>query len=73
MRMMLRIAIALALIFPIRTSLADISGLPRIIDGDTIEISGERIRLHGIDAPESSQSCIDVRSSDIFLLADREI
>ncbi len=34
-----------------------INGKPRIIDGDTIEISGKRIRLHGIDAPESKQKC----------------
>ncbi len=35
----------------------DITGKPRIIDGNTIEISSERIRLHGIDAPESKQKC----------------
>ena len=34
-----------------------ITGKPRIIDGDTIEITNERIRLHGIDAPESKQTC----------------
>jgi endonuclease YncB( thermonuclease family) len=28
-----------------------------VIDGDTIEIHGTRIRLHGIDAPESRQEC----------------
>ena len=60
MRIILRITFALALVLTIKTSLADISGLPRIIDGDTIEISGERIRLHGIDAPETRQSCIGV-------------
>jgi endonuclease YncB( thermonuclease family) len=37
--------------------LADITGKPRIIDGDTIEVAGERIRLNGIDAPESKQTC----------------
>ncbi len=37
---------------------ADITGKPRIIDGDTLEIAGERIRLHGIDAPESEQTCV---------------
>jgi endonuclease YncB( thermonuclease family) len=27
------------------------------VDGDTIDIQGTRIRLHGIDAPELSQQC----------------
>ncbi|MGI9420593.1 MAG: thermonuclease family protein [Geminicoccaceae bacterium] len=30
-------------------------GRPRVIDGDTLEIRGERIRLFGIDAPELGQ------------------
>ncbi len=34
------------------------AGIPRVIDGDTIEVHGQRIRLHGIDAPESAQRCI---------------
>ncbi len=41
-----------------RPTLADITGPARIIDGDTIDIAGERIRLHGIDAPESGQTCV---------------
>ncbi len=36
---------------------ADLIGQASIIDGDTIEIHGIRIRLFGIDAPESSQLC----------------
>jgi endonuclease YncB( thermonuclease family) len=36
---------------------ADIVGVASVVDGDTIEIHGARIRLHGIDAPESAQRC----------------
>ena len=44
-----------ALLNPAR---ADVIGEARIIDGDTIQVSGERVRLLGIDAPESRQSCM---------------
>jgi endonuclease YncB( thermonuclease family) len=35
----------------------DLKGKPRIVDGDTIWIGPTKIRLHGIDAPESRQTC----------------
>jgi hypothetical protein len=35
----------------------DLTGTPSIIDGDTLEIHGARIRLWGIDAPETDQFC----------------
>jgi len=47
------------LFFSVTTSWADVTGKPRVIDGDTIEIAGERIRLHGIDTPEVNQTCLD--------------
>lgn len=34
-----------------------ISGPARIIDGDSLEVAGIRIRLFGIDAPEMKQTC----------------
>jgi endonuclease YncB( thermonuclease family) len=32
-----------------------LTGPARVIDGDTIVVNGERVRLHGIDAPELDQ------------------
>ncbi len=36
---------------------AEIIGVPKIIDGDTIHIKSYKIRLEGIDAPEMKQKC----------------
>ena len=30
---------------------------PRVVDGDTLDMAGQRVRLQGIDAPESAQAC----------------
>ena len=45
------------ILLPVTVS-AEIIGKPRVVDGDTIEIAGQRIRLYGIDAPESDQTCV---------------
>lgn len=34
-----------------------VTGTASVIDGDSIEIDGSRIRLFGIDAPEPDQTC----------------
>lgn len=63
---------ALALCFPsleappaaaLTTGSASLAGRASVIDGDTLEIHGVRIRLHGVDAPESAQSCQDAAGS----------
>jgi endonuclease YncB( thermonuclease family) len=34
-----------------------LSGPARVIDGDTIELAGQSLRLAGLDAPELNQTC----------------
>lgn len=51
---------AALLLSPVPASSSDtIIGRATVIDGDTIEVSGRRLRLHGVDAPESWQKCSD--------------
>ncbi len=40
----------------------ELIGQASVIDGDTIEIHGARVRIFGIDAPESDQLCHDAHS-----------
>ncbi len=47
-------ALTIALCLLATPALADVAS---VIDGDTIEAHGQRIRLRGIDAPESRQLC----------------
>ena len=54
--MNLRIII-LFLIFFSNTIAEEISGIPKIIDGDTVHINENKFRLEGIDAPEMRQKC----------------
>jgi endonuclease YncB( thermonuclease family) len=37
---------------------ADIVGVASVVDGGTMEIHDQRIRLHEIEASESSQTCL---------------
>ena len=36
-------------------------GRARVLDGDTLAIGDTRVRLYGIDAPETAQRCLDER------------
>jgi endonuclease YncB( thermonuclease family) len=41
------------------------TGTASVVDADTLEIRGERIRLVGVDAPESGQKCRDASTKFI--------
>lgn len=47
------------LLCPATAQAETLTGKPYVTDGDTVKISGERIRLEGIDAPETNQRCRD--------------
>ena len=49
-----------------------ISGIAKVIDGDTLRIKGNKIRLYGIDAPESKQLCQKTWLSISFLSFNRD-
>jgi len=54
MKWLLVIALALT---PLSASAQDISGSGRAKDGDSLDMAGIAVRLHGIDAPELDQIC----------------
>jgi endonuclease YncB( thermonuclease family) len=65
---LLGVALALAPITgeaaPARKGLpASVAGTASVIDADTLEIASQRIRLVGVDAPESGQKCLDARKA----------
>lgn len=59
---------ALILVVTAAAANADaITGRASVIDADTLEIHGERIRILDIDAPESRQTCSQwVTETDVF-------
>ncbi len=62
---MLHALVVLIALLP-AVALADMTGQASVIDGDTIEVHGTRIRLHGIDAPTTDPV------GTLFRAADRD-
>ncbi len=54
---MLRICSAIVLLCLPTLAMAELRGPVIVIDADTIDVAGTRIRLHAIDAPELDQGC----------------
>jgi len=48
--------IIIFLIFVSKVTAEEISGIPKIIDGDTVHIKNYKFRLEGIDAPEMNNN-----------------
>ncbi len=42
---------------PVETAASRLEGVARVIDGDTLDVGGVRVRLHGVDAFERGQVC----------------
>lgn len=61
MRSVGSIAVMVAVIFAApfsgRTEAAELKGAPVVIDGETLDVGGTRVRLYGIDAPDMRQRC----------------
>ena len=49
------------LLLPSIAQAADLTGVPKIRDGDQIQIGNSRIRLGGIDAPSADQLCLNTK------------
>jgi endonuclease YncB( thermonuclease family) len=56
-----RAAVVVSVVMLVSTAseAANITGIPTVVDGDTLTIGATKVRLEGIDAPETDQVCLN--------------
>ncbi|MBX3502780.1 MAG: thermonuclease family protein [Alphaproteobacteria bacterium] len=54
---MTRHALALLCLLPVAAAAETVTGLPHVVDGDSLRFPGVEVRLEGLDAPEWNQTC----------------
>jgi endonuclease YncB( thermonuclease family) len=57
--MFMKLLISALVLLPSLAQAADITGVPKIREGDQVQIGTSRIRLFGIDAPSVDQLCLN--------------
>src|SRR5580698_7248805 len=57
-------AIVFCLATPPAAHAEQVQAVPQIVDADTVYAGSTKIRLSGIDAPETEQICIDAAGKD---------
>lgn len=57
--MLRSVSIALLILIVSPALSAEVTGTAKVIDGDTVQVGATRIRLQGMDAPETDQLCLD--------------
>lgn len=43
---------------------AELKSVARIVDADSVYVAGQKIRLEGVDAPETDQKCLNAAGAD---------
>ena len=57
--MFMKLLISALVLLPSLAQAADITGVPKIREGDQVQIGTSRVRLFGIDAPSVDQLCLN--------------
>ena len=58
-RLFLAVLFVPAVIDPAGARVREFTGIPKILDGDTVQFGKTRLQLAGIDAPQTDQLCFD--------------